>query len=111
MIFDFIDKAWSWVVSFFDSLFNVATWFLDSLVYIASHVPLLLFKISLDLVLGVLSTVSLSLLPSQVVSWVLPPALAYLIGQTGIDIGLTMLAGAYSVRWALNLIPSWITRV
>lgn len=111
MILDFIHKVWSWVANFFDSIFNVVTWFLDSLVYIVSHVPLLLFKIALDLVLGVLSVVSLGLLPSQLISWVLPPALCYLIGQSGIDIGLGMLATAYGIRFGLNLIPSWATRV
>lgn len=111
MILDFIRKVWSWVANFFDSIFNIFGWLLDAVIYIASNVPLLLFKVALDLVLGALSLLSLGSLPTMITQWVLPPALAYLVGQMGIDIGLGMLATAYSIRFALNLIPSVFTRV
>lgn len=40
----------------------------------------------------------------------LPTQLSFLISQCGISQGFTMLAGAYTLRLLINLIPSWATR-
>ena len=41
----------------------------------------------------------------------LPDQLLYILNAIGLPTILTMLAGAYGVRFLLNLIPSWLTRV
>lgn len=41
----------------------------------------------------------------------LPTQLSYIISQCGITQGLTMLAGAYTLRMLLNLIPAALTRI
>lgn len=113
MILDFISKVWGYIVNFFDALFNVFGWGLDAVVYILLNIPYALFKLFLGLVHSVVSLLSVGSLAVDVTTgWgLLPPALGYLIGQTGIDTGLSMLATAYGIRFALNLIPSAITRV
>jgi hypothetical protein len=113
MVLDFISKVWAYILNFFDALFNVFGWALDAIVYIALNIPFYLFEICLGVVYGFFSLLSVGSLAVDVTTgWgLLPPALAWLIGQIGIDTGLSMLGTAYTIRFCLNLIPAALTRV
>lgn len=113
MILDFISKIWSYIVGFADILFNIFKWCLDAVVYVLLSIPYYFFKLLLSLVYWAVNLVSVGSLATQLASgWgLIPTQLAYLIGQTGIDTGLSMLATAYAIRFGLNLIPSVFTRV
>lgn len=113
MILDFISKVWSYIIGFADVLFNIGKWALDAVLYILLNIPLYLFKIVLAVIHGFVSLISVGSLAVDITSgWgLIPPQLAYLIGQTGIDTGLSMLATAYAIRFGLNLIPAAVTRV
>ena len=113
MILDFISKVWSYITGFADILFNIGKWCLDAVVYVLLNIPFYLFKTGLAIVHGFVSLISVGSLAVDISSgWgLIPPQLAYLIGQTGIDTGLSMLATAYAIRFGLNLIPGAFTRV
>lgn len=113
MIIDFISKVWVFITGFADILFNIVEWCLDAVVYILLQIPFALYKLVLSLVYGIVNLISVGSLAVDMASgWALiPPQLAYVIGQTGIDTGLSMLATAYAIRFGLNLIPAAVTRV
>lgn len=113
MILDFFAKAWNWILKFFDSLGNIASWLLDGIIYIFLSIPYLLFKIFLSIIHGIVSVLNVGSFAVDLASgWgLLPSQLAFLIGQIGLDVGLSMLAFAYGIRFLLNLIPASVTRI
>lgn len=113
MILDFINKFWSYILNFFNALFNVFSWVLDAVVYVFLNIPYYLFKMFLSVVYGLVSLLNVGSLAVDITTgWgLLPPQLGYLIGQVGLDVGLSMLALAYGIRFVLNLIPGALTRV
>jgi len=94
-------------------LYNILAWLLHA-------VGWLLIQIIGAIVLGALLLVYAIVSAIDVASWVvnlavgwglLSPDIGYFITATGFTTGLSMLGFAFTVRFTLNLIPSWATRV
>lgn len=113
MLIDFIKKVWDWILAFFDAIRTIATWLMDAVVYVLLNIPFAIYKLVLAVIHGIVSVLSVGSLVTNVsVGWgLLPSQLGYLIGATGLDVGLSMLALAYGIRFLLNLIPGAVTRV
>lgn len=113
MILDFISKIWTWILGFFDIVWSIALWLMDAVVYVVLNIPFALWKLFFAIVHGLVSLLSVGSLAVDITTgWgLIPSQLGYLIGQVGLDVGLSMLALAYGIRFALNLIPGVFTRV
>lgn len=88
-------------------------WVLDALVYILKAVPYLILDGLLSSVYLFVSALDLS---AVVFQWaagyaLIPPQAIYFIVAIGFPQFVTLVAGAYVVRFLLNLIPAVFTRV
>lgn len=99
--------------SFFTTLQDLLTWVLDGLIFVVKSV----FWFILDGVLTAITTFfSLLDIGSHITSLasyfeLLPPQLIWLIQAIGLPQGLSILIWAIGIRMAINLLPSWITRL
>lgn len=92
---------------------NIALWSLDGLLWIIKTA----FFLCLD---GILLSISLffhaldfaAFLGSYAMSWAgLPEQFIWFINAVGVPQGIAILIPAIGIRMALNLIPSWATRI
>lgn len=92
---------------------QLAQYLLDGITYLLQFIVYTL----VDGVLTVITFIFLSLdLVNSLASWVcdwtgLPSQLGYVIGKTGIASCIGIMLAAVTIRVAINLIPSWATRV
>ena len=88
-------------------------WLVDAIVWVLQQIIKYSFKGFLEVAKGAIMAISLGdLAVLTAASWgYLNPNIAYLVVQTGIPEGLSILAIAYGIRIALNLIPASFTRI
>ncbi len=106
-----------WLLDFVNGfasiLYNSLSWVLDGLWLLFGDILYAILDQLLDAVVTVVSLLDVSSLAVNVASgWgLLPPQLVWIINQSGLATGISMLANAYALRFALNLIPAAFTRV
>lgn len=99
--------------SFVTILFTVLTWALDALIWILVFSFKILISGLFTIVYSVISALDVgSILVNLSSQWGgLDSSVAYILNQTGIPTGLSMLGAAYAFRFVLNLIPAAFTRI
>ena len=98
---------------FFSTIQTLLGWCLDGLMYVLKTALYFPFDGLLTAISGLLSALDVSsLIVSSASTWGgMPPQLLYIVNAIGIPQGLSMLAYAYGLRMALNLIPAALTRI
>jgi hypothetical protein len=105
-ILDFIN-------AFFAGLYHIAQWCLDAVVTVLGVTIQIFFEGFLAIILAFVQGLDFgSLSVSLASSWgLLDYRVAWVLTQSGVPTGFSMLALAYGIRFSLNLIPSWLTRI
>ena len=106
VIIGWLRTFWGWVETGF-------TWILDGFILLLQFVVFTIFDGLLSVVETALAAVDLSsILFNYAATWShLPTQLIWLINAVGLPQCFAILGAAYLIRLALNLIPSWATRV
>lgn len=97
---------------FLAQIYKLATWLLDGFLYVIKAVLWLILSGILTAVQSVFDAINFGQVTFQ---WAaaytnIPAQAVYVMTAVGFPTFLTMIAGAYAIRLALNLIPSWATR-
>jgi hypothetical protein len=106
-----------YLITFATALFNmikaVALWTLDGIVWLLSHVLFLIFDGILTCISVFFSLLDFSnFIAGYAMSWAgIPDQMIWFINAVSIPAGVTMICGAIGIRMAINLIPSWATRL
>jgi hypothetical protein len=108
-ILDQLLNALAWFYGVFYKVINYA---LDGLILILKSVLWLVMSGLLTAIQGIIDGISYSSVAFQ---WAaaysaIPPQAVYVMSRIGLPEFITIVGGAYAVRLALNLIPSWATR-
>jgi hypothetical protein len=108
-----MDFLKDFITSFWDAIETAFSWLLDGFLYLVVTVFYWFYDGFLTLIAALISTIDLSSLGFTEFSlWLdLPLELIYMINQFGLPQCASIIAGAYSIRLILNLIPSTLTRV
>ena len=103
----------AFIDSFFSSLQGVGVWLLNGLLYVLKAAIYFPFDAILSVISAALTAVDVSsILVSASAAWAgMPSQLIWVINAIGIPQGLSILASAYLIRMALNLIPAAFTRI
>ena len=109
----FFGKIYALVANMTKMFFNPIKWGLDGGVWALQGFFKYCFKGVLEVAKGAIMAISLGdLAVNTAASWgYLNPNVAYLVVASGIPEGLSILAIAYGIRLALNLIPAAFTRI
>lgn len=108
-----MQKLWDFLVGFWETLGTFINFVIDGFLYLLFFV----LKLALD---GFLSTVYLVISTLDVGSFVFNAAAAWtgmdmrivwLVNSIGLPTCMTILGGAYVIRFLMNLIPAAFTRV
>jgi len=96
-----------------EGLINGLLWLIDKGLSVFRDFLFYHFDLVLSFVEGLVTDIPApSFLQSVSGIWdALPPQMVYILGQIGIVQALSILGGAFLVRFTLNLIPSVFTRV
>ena len=102
-----------WLNAFWDTLKSVLGWFLDSAGSLLLGVVKVLFDGFLTTIVLFVNALDWSTLLTKIsVSWgALDPNIAYLLVNSGITTGLSVISYAIGIRVLLNLIPAAFTRI
>jgi len=108
-----MQKLWDFLTNFWDTITTVFNLVLDGILYIL----LFVFKVALDglltLVYLVISTLDVgSFVFNAAAAWTgLDTRIVWLVNSMGLPTCMTILGGAYVIRFLINLIPAEFTRV
>ena len=104
---------YSFINTFFSSLYYVMKWCLDGLLYVLKTFLYFPFDGLLTVIESFFSALNFSsvIFSSSSVWAGLPPQLIWILNAVGFPQCMTLIAAAYLIRLTLNLIPSWATRV
>lgn len=114
---DYINDFWQSLYGLFlwlvQSFFDLLVWLLKGLAEIVGWVLYTVFDGLLVAIHGMFSVIDLSAVAfNNALGWSsLPSALVWFIGQIGLSQCFAMVAGTFSIRLLLNLIPGAFTRV
>jgi len=99
--------------AFFTNLYNFGKWIFDSLSNALLYILYQVVDLFCSAIEGLINLVDFpSLAFSQAAMWAnVDPNAIYIIDQLMIPECCAMIATAYAVRFTLNLIPSWATRI
>lgn len=103
----------AFINGFFLVIQTLLGWVLDGLMYVLKTALYFPFDGLLTVISGLISALDVSsVIVSSVSTWgAMPPQLLYIVNAIGIPQGLSILAYAYGLRMALNLIPAALTRI
>jgi len=107
-------KLWGFITGFFEELKAVFIWVFDSILNLIGSIFYWIFSTILWSVQNAIAAISFAEYSTltAVASWdLLPPQLIWLLSYLNIGACLSMLACAYGIRLALNVIPGVFTRV
>lgn len=107
-----LDKIWKYITAIYDFIVAFPEWFMGFVFNVLGYCIDLGFSVVAFVLEYTLKLVSIpsSLLGSAANMAGLPPTGVYLLTSLGLGEIMAMIASAYAVRFALNLIPSWATR-
>jgi F0F1-type ATP synthase membrane subunit c/vacuolar-type H+-ATPase subunit K len=109
--------GFDWLLSFINGFWGIIVqvfqWLIQGVIYALQMGLYVIWDGILTCMSTLISGLNLGNIATQTAAaWgLLPSQLAYLIEQSGIANGLGMIGTGIAVRMALNLIPSWITRI
>jgi F0F1-type ATP synthase membrane subunit c/vacuolar-type H+-ATPase subunit K len=109
--------GFDWLLSFINGFWGIIVqvfqWLIQGVIYAVQMGLYVIWDGILTCMSTLISGLNLGNIATQTAAaWgLLPSQLAYLIEQSGIANGLGMIGTGIAVRMALNLIPSWITRI
>jgi hypothetical protein len=109
-----MSKLWGFISGFFQEVVSVFIWILDSILNLIGSVFYWIFSGILTVIETTISAISFAEYTTltAVANWdLLPTQLIWLLSYLNIGACLSMLAAAYTIRLALNLIPGVFTRV
>lgn len=112
-----MDWGFSWLLSFVNGFVSMMSdllrWMGDGVVWAGKELLYLFFDGGLTIVEGVVSGLDLSSIAvSGALTWgVLPSQMIMMVNMCCIPQALAVIVSALGLRMALNLIPSWVTRV
>lgn len=109
-MYQYLIDAIAWLISM---LYIPFAWLLDALFYLLKGVAWLILDGLLTAVLVVIQGINYS---SVVFQWaagyaLIPSQAVYVMQSIGFPQFVTIIASAYALRFLLNIIPSWATRV
>jgi len=108
-----MDVIMGFINGFFAIIQDLLKWVLDGLMYVLKTALYFPFDGLLTAIEGLISALDISqLMISSASTWgAMPPQLLYVVNAIGIPQGLSLLAYAYGIRMAINLIPAALTRI
>lgn len=106
-LIEFISYFWSQAVEFFTWAFDTIISFLIDIAYYIFDG----FLIAVETIFNLIDFTQITTL-STLQSWTgLPDQTIWLLNYLNIPACLAFIIGAYTIRFLMNLIPSWATRV
>jgi hypothetical protein len=112
-----LQNIWDFFTSIFQNCANfglvVFTWILNGVILVLGYTAFYMFDGFLSILEALLATLNLSAKLLEMVTQIaqLPPLMIWIMAQIGFFQAVVILIGAFALRFAINLIPSWATRV
>lgn len=108
-----MQKLWDFITTFWERIGDVLEYLLDGAVYLLMVVVRLILDGFLTVVYLSVASIDLgSFVFNAAAAWTgMDPQIVWVINGLGIPTCLTILGGAYVIRFGLNLIPAALTRV
>lgn len=109
-----LNKIWLFLLEVWERLYAVQEWVLEKLLNLICDIGYWFLDLVFSVVLGIINAIDfagVSALQTFTHWGLLPDSAIYFLSQLSFGTCLTMLAAAYGIRLALNLIPASLTRV
>lgn len=103
----------AFINGFFQALQNLLTWVLDGIVFCIKAAVWFIFDGFLTVIVTFISALDIGSHLTSMAGYfqLLPTQLLYLINAIGLPSGLSILLWSIGIRMAINLVPSWLTRL